>query len=414
MNTLLKITFTIILPLLIFTACNKTDNPINPDPGSNDHPVLWSYDIGFGSMSDVIPALDEQDNIYFSIYDMETSSVVVFALDKDGNQIWKNTVTANETDKVTYSNGVIFVVTGDPTAVYALKASSGNILWSKGYTEEYDFTWMPQLTVNNNKVYLLSGQFFYGYLLALDFSGNEVWVKQIPSMGTGFCLNSDDNKLYFYDDTHIYRYDDNGSACDSIWAYPLSSGKNSRNGRGLFPEIVIGSNANIFMRDDMNILVLTSGGDLVKKITLEESFTQSLSNIILTANNDIIIANGNLVKLSSSGDKEWESDIHDGQLVNPYFAKAPVLAGNGNFYDAQTFGLYSVKSNGSLNWKVNPENGGTEEYGNLHPPVLTHNGNIISVSSEQSKVRCFKGDGNGLANSGWPKIFGDYGNTCAR
>jgi len=415
MNRFFKAIFAIIL-LFAITSCNKNNDPINPDPGSNSHPVLWSFDISFGGLSNITPAIDENDNIYFSAVRSEDGSVVVFCLDKNGNQRWQASVPGNETDKVTYSNGEVFVVTGDPVAIYAIDASSGNTLWNRDLTEEYDFSWIPLVAVNNNKVYLASGQFFYGYLLAFDFEGNELWTVQGPFDGSSFALNVSGQSLYFYDDIYLYRYDDNGSQCDSIWAYRLpSSGKRSTNGtQNLFPEVVIGSNGNLFLRDDMSILVLSPQGDLIQNIDLGESFEQSISKIILTANDDIIIGNGNLVKISASGTKEWESDINDGLLINPYFANAPVLASNGNLYDAQLFGLYSVKSDGKLNWKVNAENGGSEEYGNLHTPVLTHDGNIISVSIEQSKVRCFKGDGKGLENGGWPKIYGDYGNTCSR
>ena len=175
----------------------------------------------------------------------------------------------------------------------------------------------------------------------------------------------------------------------------------------------IGEDGNIYIRED-NINIISPDGELVNTINLDASFNEGYySNITLTSNNDILIGKGNLVKMSSTGNIEWETDINDGILINPNFNAAPVIAENGDFYDAQLFGLYSVKANGKLNWKENAETGAGAEYGNLHPPVLNHEGNIISVSAEQKVIRCFKGDGSKLASSGWPKPFADYGNTSS-
>jgi hypothetical protein len=418
MKKLLNSILFLALMAFVITSCSKSDNPIIPDPtpSTDDHPVLWSYDLGNGGMADIIPAIDENDNIYFSMVKEDGFGVLVFALDKNGNELWKTEVAGTSTEKVTYSGGKVFVATENPIGIHCIQGSSGSILWSKDYTAEYDFEWMLQVAVNNNKVYLSTGQFFYGFLLALDFDGNELWIKQGPTMGAAYSLSAFGNELYFSDGEYLFRYDDNGTSCDSVWAYTLLEGKSTVAKKGYFDafNVVFGTDDNIYLRNDTKIEIVSRTGQLVNEINLGDDFYNSYSGIILTSDNSIVIGNGNLVKYSHAGIMEWETDIHDGWLVNPTFQTTPVLSSNGDFYDAQLFGLYSVKGNGNLNWKENAETEAGIEYGNLHPPVLTHEGNIISISSEQSVVRCFKGDGHGLATSGWPKVYGDYGNTCSK
>ena len=126
------------------------------------------------------------------------------------------------------------------------------------------------------------------------------------------------------------------------------------------------------------------------------------------------LGKGDLVKLLNDGTQVWQTAITDGMIINPTFTSAPTIAENGNLYDGQLFGLYCIDSSGNLDWKINSETGGGEESGNLHIPVLNHAGNIIIVSSEQSKIRCFKGDGQALATDGWPKPYGNSANTSSK
>ncbi len=413
MKKIINSVFMIVAMALLISSCGKdpiTPNP-DPDPSGGDHNVLWSYDMGFGAMDDITPAIDNNDNSYYSIANGETSKVVVFALDKDGNELWKNELDASSVGKTIYADNKIFVSTDSPVSIYCINAASGSTEWVKNLTEEYDFQWLPVTAFANGRLYISSGQIMDGFLVAYDLSGNEVWVKQTYLLGGTLNLSVSGNALYFHDGNSLFRYNDNGASCDSIWEYDFSN-KSSR-GMLNFYTLPIGEDGNIYIREE-NINIISPDGQLVSTINLDATYDQSVSNITLTSNNDILIGKGNLVKMSNTGNVEWETDINDGMLINPSFATAPVISTSGDFYDAQLFGLYSVKSNGKLNWKENAETGAGTEYGNLHPPILTHEGNIISVSAEQKFVRCFKGDGNGLATGGWPKPFGDYGNTSSK
>lgn len=396
---------------LTFTACG--DDTITPDPNPNpgDNEILWSYDMGVGTLDDITPSIDNNDNSYYSIYDPETSKAIVFGLDKDGNELWKNEIDCNSTGKTIYADNKVFVTSTEPIAIYCINAASGSIEWTKDLSADYDFIWTPAIAFANSKLYVSSGQIGEGFLLAYDISGNELWIKKTNLDAGTFNMSVSGTALFFHDGYSIFRYNDNGTTCDSIWEYNFYS-KSSRLTLALF-DLPIGDDGNIYVRDE-DIYIISPNGQLVSTITLDVSFNQMMnSNITLTSNNDILIGNGNLVKFSNDGNMEWETDI-SGMIVNPSFSAAATIAENGDLYDAQMFGLFCVKSNGSLNWSITAENGGGIEHGNLHPPVLTHEGNIISVSAEQKMVRCFKGDGKGLAIGGWPKPFGDYGNTSSK
>jgi len=404
---------TIATFLLIFTSCNDKD-PIIPGPGPepSEHPQLWSYDIGFGTLNDITPAIDNNDNIYFSMANMETSMVVAIALDKDGNELWKQEFEGSSTTKLIYGSNKVFVSTAYPTAIHCLNSSSGSIEWSKNLSEEYEVFDFPNLAFANNKLYVGSKEYFSGFLFAYDLSGNELWSKQGEGVGQGYNLSVSGNSLYFHNSETLFRYDDKGTSCDSIWAFELTE-KANRSLTVLY-DLPIGDDGNIYIRSDYNISIISPAGELVESITLDDNFYEgSFSNITLTSDNDIIIGNGNLVKFSNSGNMEWETSL-SGLIVSPFFGSAATIADNGNLYDGQTFGLFCINSNGSTNWQVTAENGGGTEHGNLHPPVLNHSGDIISVAAEANQVRCFKGDGHGLATSGWPKPYADYGNTSSK
>ncbi len=87
MKHLFKTTIAILVIAFSIASCNKeSSDPIipDPDPETGEHPELWSYDIGFGNLDDIYPAVDESDNIYFSIFDITTAKVVAIGLDKNG------------------------------------------------------------------------------------------------------------------------------------------------------------------------------------------------------------------------------------------------------------------------------------------------------------------------------------------
>lgn len=401
------------LTAFVLTSCEKNSDPIipDPDPTTGDHPVLWSYDIGFGGLEDVVPAIDNNDNMYFAMVGESFTEVIAIGLDSDGNELWKKVFEGNSTGKVMYADGKVFVSTGYPTAIYCLNASSGNTEWSKNLTEEYDFQDNPAMAVANNKIYLLSYQFLYGFMLTYDLSGTELAVDPVNQ---GFNLSVYDNTLFYHDLDTLYGYEDTGAGIVFAWKWGFPATKNSRFIFTLY-DIPVGDDGSIYIRDDAGIYIISQSGQLTKTINLDASYSQGyLSNLAITNNGDMILGKGDLVKISHTGTVEWETNINDGMIINPSFITAPVISANGDMYDGQLFGLYSVKSNGTLNWRENAETGAGTEYGNLHIPVLTHEGNIISVSSEQSVVRCFKGDGQGLATGGWPKPFGDYGNTSSK
>jgi outer membrane protein assembly factor BamB len=197
MNNLLKSIIAFAIVAIVFASCGKVDNPIlpTPDPENGAHPQLWSYDFGIASLTDITPAIDENDNVYFSMSEQDGSSNVVIALDKSGTELWKKTFTGSSASKVIYADNRVFVSGSDPSAVYCLNAGSGNTEWEHDFNSEYNFFGTPAIAFANNRLYISVIELIESYLMAFDISGNEVWKKSVENAGLNISVSG--NSLFF-------------------------------------------------------------------------------------------------------------------------------------------------------------------------------------------------------------------------
>jgi len=395
---------------VVFSSCGKDGTPDIPGEGGDTgkHPELWHYDCNIKGIEDIYPAIDEQGNIYLAgaSEDLENGVVHFVSVDKDGNERWDKTINATATSYVIYGDGKVFVCTMNPVTIHAYNAGDGSELWTKNYTNDYGFEWLPVMSYANHKLYLGSGLFIHGVLMALNpNNGDELWLRNLYD-NFGISLVVDGTKLFFGGLGNVTRYEDNGNGCDSIWHWEES--EPSRGYIGF--EITLAENGNIYTRGDYGVNILSpETGEAIKVVSLGDSFDNSPSSITIDGDGNFYIGNGDLHKYSSDGNLEWKTDIKAG-LISPNYSGAPLIAENGNFYHGELFSLSCVKSNGSLDWVLGTEAG----VGNLHPVVMDHDGNLISYSTERGVLFCYKGDGSKLATNGWPKRYGNMGNTCSR
>jgi len=401
----------IALMAFMFSSCGGDDVPGIPGGGNNDgkHPELWHYDGKIKGLDDIIPAIDENGNIYFAGTEegLAGGALHVVSVDKNGKERFDKTVEAGGASYVVYANGKIFVGTESPVTIRAYNASNGDELWVKDYTADYDFTWMPAMAYANNKLYATSGQVTEGFVFAINVDdGTELWIRRLYEQPF-ISIAVDGSKIYFGGMGEVSRFDDNGSGCDSIWHWKADKGV-SRD--FAIWDVLIADNGNIYVRDDYYVFIISSqnGASLVS-VDLGDDFANSSSGITVDADGNFYIGNGDLYKYSNNGELEWKTDINVG-LINPNYVKAPAIAENGNLYNGELFSLSSVKPDGSLNWFLGPDDG----VGNLHPVVIDNDGNIISYSSEKGVLYCYKGDGSKLASRGWPKRFANMANTCSK
>ncbi|OYT16331.1 MAG: hypothetical protein B7C24_08340 [Bacteroidetes bacterium 4572_77] len=403
MKSIIYSILSVALLAFILTSCGKDNNgdPIIPgfEEDSGDHPLLWKMHLGTGlsPYGSSFPAIDLDNNLYFSFYNNEESVVQVLSLDKNGNQRWRTNVgegvmaIISENPPIFYKDKV-FITTSNPYSLICLNAASGQVEWEHNLTEEYDFTFHLAIAANNDRIYLYGMQLNMdndGFLLAYDLSGNEIWLQMVNVYANGG-LSVHNNDIYFGDTDYMYCYTDGGNSADSSWSVQISEdAKTSIGGLGFMH---IDDEGDISTICNEGIAIVSPQGDLIRKIVLDESYDISYGQYSITEDGSFLIGNGNLVKYSKTGSKLWESDI-TGAIMNPSFHQCPIIATDGSMYDGQLFGLYSLKADGSLNWKAN-EASQSADYGNLHTPTLNYEGNIIIVASEAGEIRCFKGDGN--------------------
>jgi len=395
----------------MFSSCGKDGNPVIPGGGGDNgkHAELWHYDGQIKGLADIYPAIDEQGNIYMAgtAEGMAGGEFHFVSVDKDGNERWDKTIAAGSSSYVIYGDGKVFISTSEPVTIHVFDAATGNEIWSKDYTADYDFQWMPTMAYANHKLYVTTGQLTEGFLMALNPNdGNELWIRRLYDQSF-FSIAVDGTKIYFGEMGQISRFDDKGSSCDSVWHWSEDAGA-SRN--FAFYDMLIADNGNIYARSDYGIVILSpETGQPVVSIPLDETFENSSSGLVVDGEGNCYIGKGDLVKFSADGNMVWQTEINSG-VINPNFSQAPLIGENGKFYTGELFGLSCVNSDGTLDWALGAENG----VGNLHPVVMDHDGNLISYATEKGVLYCFKGDGSKLATKGWPKRYGNMGNTCSK
>ena len=409
-NTIYSIIALTLLALFI-ASCGKDGNPGIPGGGGEDpidHPELWHYDCQIKGLEDIYPAIDEQGNIYLSGGPEDVNSGITHfvSVDKDGKERWDKTINGSVASYVIYGDGKVFLSTADPVTIHVYDANSGNELWSKNYTDDYGFEWQPVMSYANRKLYLASGQFTVGVLMALNpENGTELWLRNLhDNIASSLVVKG--TALFCGGMGKVTRYEDKSSSCDSIWYWEESDP--SRDYIGF--EITLAENGNIYTRGDYGVNILSAEtGEEIKVVSLGESFDNSSSSITIDGDGNFYIGNGDLHKYSPDGSLEWKSDINVG-FVSPNYVTAPLISEDGKFYSGELFSLSCVKSDGTLDWVLGTEAG----VGNLHPVVMDHNGNLVSYSTEKGVLYCYKGDGSKLATRGWPKRYGNMGNTCSK
>ena len=403
--------FALAFLAVMFASCGKDGNTIVPGGGGDTgaHPELWHYDGQIKGVADIFPAIDENGNIYFAGTEegMAGGKFHFVSVDKDGNERWDKTVAASGSSYVVYGDDKVFVATENPVSIHVYNASSGDELWSKDYSADYDFTWLPSIAYANHKLYVASGQFTKGFLLALNpTDGNELWIKALSDLSI-FSIAVNGSKIYFGSMGEVSRFDDNGSSCDSVWHWEESN----RTAQS-FPvnDINIADDGSVYVRGDQGIYILSAQtGQPLTTISLGTDFDHSPSGMSIDGDGNCYIGNGDWYKYSNDGSLVWKTAISSG-IVSPNYLLAPLIAENGNMYNGELFSLSCVKPNGTLNWVLGAEAG----VGNMHPVVMDSEGNLISYSTEKGVLYCYKGDGSKLASTGWPKRYSDMGNTCSK
>lgn len=434
--TSLLISF-IVVVTFAFSGCEK--NTFNPGEDENSHPIVWQYKYNQHQInSDVIPAMDENGNIFFSILENSDGAreVYVFANDKNGNALWDKQYSSTNNiiiSRVMYiDNKVIYVVRiYDPLydyqeTIYCVNAENGSEVWqyspdfknekiieAMAVTSDYlivgakwggDYPDINELHYFN----ISSGSLFK----SIDLGDDE--VKNISIVGNDIYLGAMGTLTYNtnrYDAPKIIKM--NLESNNIFWSFTPDYEEEidymfenrsipiDKNGRTFFVA------RKKFSNESSNIYIVNNDGTLANTVLIQEKNAGSIFNILIDKENNFYAATSGYFKYSPDGIQIWE--FYTGTTVqNDNFNTGCILGDNDTIYHAEDGGILNVNTIGEIAWaKYNETNFTKPGY-----PLLTNEGNMLVVGDVY--VTCIKGDGAKIQNAPWPRIYQNNGNTSSR
>ncbi len=424
MTTTKLITFTkaltFVLVILLLQSC---DTGTLPDPANNQTDRLnWAYDfptVMAFSLYNTVPAIDESGNIYI-VADVQDGGNII-KLSPAGAEVWVVTESDFPLSRLIYSDGKLYYINGGK--LICLNSSDGSELWSsdaKGAQEIF--------AINSQKIYTTNfvdnGFLGQTHLCAYDFSGNKVWDTHITYSDTdticfGATIAVNANNIYVGINTEvgssnfaIINYVDNGNSVTKQWAWLAPDNFSVGDGTPRIKDFAIDDNNNlIFGMDNSNTqYVFSVSNQGVENWHTAVTLPKYISNVIVDGSGNCFVSYDKVEKVNESG-VIWSSVAKTDWNYKGLVSKAPVLSEAGNLtYENISRIVASVGPNGDYLWE---QYWGCELCNDeFHNITINRNGDIIVVG--KATVYCFKGDGTGLPSKGWPKRYGNYGNTSSK
>ena len=430
--TTLLIAITTILTFA-FSGCDK--DPFKPGEDDNEHPIVWQYKYDQHQIhSDVIPAMDENGNIFFSIQESAegVKDAYVFATDKDGNALWDKQYSNPDNltiSKVMYiDNKVIYTVVNYDVlyyyqeTIYCLNASNGNIIWE--YSPDFKNELLIEaMAVTSN--YLVAGAKWGGdypdidelhyfdlqsgaLVKSVDLGDDE--VKQISIVGNSIYLGVQfrTGKSYYAPKVMKMNLESNNIdwtfhpeyTADVKYVFEQRSIAIDANGRAY---CMIREEYGV---ESSNLYILNADGTLANTLIGQEWNVETY-DILIDRDNNFYIAMPTFAKYSPDGAQIWE--FHSGTDVpNSNFLTGSILGDNDIVYHAENGGILNVNTVGEIAWAKYDETNFTKP----GYPLLTNEGNMVVVGD--LFVTCVKGDGAKIQVAPWPRVFQNNGNTSSR
>ena len=410
-----------VLVIILIQSCEEGDLP-NPDNTQTDR-LNWSYDfetVMAFSLFNTVPAIDETGNIYVAA-DVQYGGQIV-KLTPDGDELWS----VNESDfplsQVIYFNGKLFYQTGNQ--VVCRNAVDGTELWSSEANVGYQ-----TFALTADKIYTSNyedGGIFgcNNSLVAFDHSGNKIWETKIKysendTITFPNAISVVGNNIYLgifvevnNSEFAIINYIDEGNSVTKNWTWLSPEHSSVGGGSPRIKDFAIDDNNNIIFGMDISgtptIFSLNSFG--IENWRSATSLPKSISSVSVDGNGNCYSAYSDVEKVNEGG-IIWESDYNVDWIYDGLISKAPVIDMQGNLtYENLSRIVASIGSDGSYLWE--------QYYGcnlcndEFHNITINRNGDIIIMG--KANIYCFEGDGTGLSDKGWPKKYGNYGNTSSK
>jgi len=421
---LITLTKTILLfaaAILLLQSCEEGDLP-NPDNTQTDR-LKWSYDfetVMAFSLFNTVPAIDEAGNIYLAA-DVQYGGQIV-KLAADGTEIWSQLVAEFPLSRLIYYDSKIFY--NSDSKLICISAVDGTQLWSATATNGYN-----TMALTSDKIYTTNyedGGIFgnNNSLLAFDHSGNKIWETKIKysendTITYPNAISVVGNNIYLgifveVDNSEfaILNYVDEGNTVSKQWSWLAPEDYSVGGGSPRIKDFAIDDNNNLIfgMENSSTQYVFSLSNQGVENWRAATSLSRIISNVTVDANGNCYAAYYKIQKINEGG-IVWTSEINAAWQYYGLVSKAPVISKEGNLtFENISRILTSVAPDGVFLWEQFWDcNLCNDEFHNI---TINRNGDIILIG--KANIYCFEGDGSGLADKGWPKRYGDYGNTSSK
>ncbi len=420
---LMTYTKTLLLLVVVFLL-QSCDNGLLPNADDNQTDRLnWSYDfetVMAFSLFNSVPAIDESSNIYVAA-DVQYGGQII-KLDAEGNEIWTIKESAFPLSRLIYFENKLFYIVENN--LVCRSAIDGSELWTADAPGGYN-----TLSLTSEKIYTIKfedGGIFgcNNSLMAFDHSGNKIWETKIKYSDNDTitypnAISIKGNNIYLgifvevdNSDFAIINYVDEGNTVTKQWSWLAPEDYSVGGGAPRIKDFAIDDNGNLIfgMENNSTQYVFSVNQQGVENWRTATSLPQIISDVTVDANGDCYAAYEFVEKINEGG-IVWTSEVKAGWQYEGLVSKAPVLSQDNNItYENISKILASVAPDGIYVWE---QYWGCElcndEFHNL---TINRNGDIIVVT--KAGVFSFQGDGTGLSDKGWPKRYGDYGNTSSR
>ncbi len=414
--------------LIVFTAImlllQSCEEGLLIDPNDNQIDRLnWSYDfetVMAFSLYNRVPAIDEHGNIYVAA-DVQYGGQIT-KLAANGNEIWSVKVGDFPLSRLIYFNEKLFYQ--NDNKLICVSAIDGSELWNTPVVGGFG-----TFALTPNKIYTSNfedGGIFgcNNSLLAFDHSGNKIWETKIKysendTITYPNAISVNGNNIYLGifvevgdSDFAIVSYTDEGNSVSKQWSWLAPEDYSVGGGTPRIKDFAIDDNNNLVfgMENSSTQHVFSVSNAGVTNWQTATTLSKIISNVTVDANGNCFVAYDKCEKVNQGG-VAWTSEIKTDWQYEGLVSKAPVLSKDGNItYENISKILTSLAPDGAFLWE---QFWGCElcndEFHNL---TINRNGDIIVVT--KAGVFSFKGDGTGLSDKGWPKRYGDYGNTSSK
>ncbi len=416
--------FLLLVVLIVsYTSCDL--NNIKPPDNKTDR-LKWTYSVGdvyMNSLPNPVPAIDEKSNIYAIVSSHSKDDFV--KLDQSGKKVWSKNGNGISS-RLIYSNNKLFYSRG--TSIACADAETGTELWSTENAINGNI-----IAVTNDRIYTtdyLENNFLgVNYLKAFNLDGNLVWETKIKysdsdSINFPFAMSINGNDIYIgvlaeigKSNFAILKYRDTGDNAKKIWNWLAPEDFTTEGVNGRFKDIAIDDNSNLLfaMTKDSKQYVFSISALGNQNWISETNQNIIISNLSVDTKGNVFSSFSTIEKTGANG-SIWNTKLKKDWEFEGLAANAPVLSDEGNSISMNFSKLLTaIDNNGKILWEQHyepEEDTGLSSDEQFHSFTLNRNGDIIVVC--KFEIKCFKGDNSGLLKGGWPKLYGNYGNTASK